>query len=148
MITEVGSIIEVSLAPVFLLVGIGQMLNVVTNRLGRIIDRARWFEQKKNEGTLIQTKAVIKEINSLGRRMRLANFTVSFLTAAAMLICIDVVMLFTANLVAVKLDKYVLGLFIVSVASIIGGLLTLFMEVTLATKTLKFKSDSIFKTND
>ncbi|HUD96751.1 MAG TPA: DUF2721 domain-containing protein [Woeseiaceae bacterium] len=37
----VAAIIELSVAPVFLLAGIGALLTVLSNRLGRITDRAR-----------------------------------------------------------------------------------------------------------
>jgi hypothetical protein len=80
--------------------------------------------------------------------MKFANWAISFLTAAAVFICLDVILLFTANLVARDLDTYVLGLFIVSIGFITGGLLTLFLEVTMATTILKFKSNSIFQNHD
>jgi hypothetical protein len=40
-ISPIAHVIQLSVAPVFLLSGIGAMLAVMTNRLGRIIDRAR-----------------------------------------------------------------------------------------------------------
>lgn len=42
---QVAHAIQLAVAPVFLLSGIGAMLVVMTNRLGRIIDRARVIEQ-------------------------------------------------------------------------------------------------------
>ena len=44
-------VIQLSVAPVFLLTGIGTMLSVMTNRLGRVIDRARVLEARlENDG--------------------------------------------------------------------------------------------------
>jgi len=45
-ITAVAHVIQLSVAPVFLLSGIGAMLAVMTNRLARVIDRARTLEAK------------------------------------------------------------------------------------------------------
>lgn len=45
-ITAVAHVIQLSVAPVFLLSGIGAMLAVMTNRLARVIDRARTLEEK------------------------------------------------------------------------------------------------------
>jgi hypothetical protein len=42
----VAAIIELSVAPVFLLAGIGALLTVLSNRLGRITDRARVLERR------------------------------------------------------------------------------------------------------
>jgi hypothetical protein len=43
-IVAVGRAIQLSVAPVFLLSGIGAMLAVMTNRLARVVDRARGVE--------------------------------------------------------------------------------------------------------
>jgi hypothetical protein len=42
-------IIQLALAPIFLIVGIGTLVNVATGRVGRVIDRARWFENLARE---------------------------------------------------------------------------------------------------
>lgn len=130
-------LIQLSLAPVFLIVGIGQMVNVVTGRLARIIDRARWFEEQHcTDQSLIDRKAEI-ELKSLRRRMRLANWAITFLTGAAVIVCLDVIMLLLNGLIDVDLDVYIIGMFIVGLASITCGLLAFFLEVTVATATLK-----------
>ena len=41
---DIGHIIQLSVAPVFLLTGVGTNLMVLTNRLGRITDRSRVLE--------------------------------------------------------------------------------------------------------
>ena len=40
-VTTVAQTIALSLAPVFLLAGIGQLLNVLAGRLSRVVDRTR-----------------------------------------------------------------------------------------------------------
>jgi len=47
---EVGHIIQLAIAPVFLLTGVGTNLLVLTNRLARIIDRSRMLEEKLEMG--------------------------------------------------------------------------------------------------
>lgn len=130
-------LIQLSLAPVFLLVGIGQILNAVTGRLARIIDRARWFEEQHcADQSLIDRKAEI-ELKSLRRRMQFSNWAITFLTAAAVTVCLDVIMLLINGLVGVNLDVYIIGMFIVGLVFITCGLLTFFFEVSVATATLK-----------
>lgn len=130
-------LIQLSLAPVFLLVGIGQMVNVVTGRLARIIDRARWFEEQHcTDQSLIDRRAEV-ELKSLRRRMQLANWAITFLTGAAVTVCLDVIMLLTNGLLDIDLDVYILGMFIVGLSFITFGLLAFFFEVTVATATLK-----------
>jgi hypothetical protein len=124
-------LIQLSLAPVFLIVGIGQMVNVVTGRLARIIDRARYYEdQYEGLPQRISTRARI-EITSLRRRMRLANWSITFLTASAVLVCVDVILLLTNGLVSTSLDTVILTMFILALAFLT------FFEVSVATATLK-----------
>lgn len=136
-VDQIGDIIKLALAPVFLLVGIGQVLNVVTNRVGRIIDRARMFEGLTSTITNFSPARIDAELKSLNRRMKFANWAITFLVAAALMICVDVILLFANGLVTADLTAWVLVLFIASMSFITGGLLAFFFEVSLATATLK-----------
>lgn len=136
-VEQIGDIIKLALAPVFLLVGIGQVLNVVTNRVGRIIDRARMFEGLTSATTNFSPARIDAELRSLNRRMKFANWAITFLVAAALMICVDVILLFANGLVTADLTAWVLVLFIASMSFITGGLLAFFFEVSLATATLK-----------
>ena len=40
----ISEAIRLATAPVFLLTGVGGILNVLGNRLARVIDRARWVQ--------------------------------------------------------------------------------------------------------
>jgi hypothetical protein len=44
-ISTVAHVIQLAVAPVFLLTGIGAILSVITNRIARIVDRSRAIEQ-------------------------------------------------------------------------------------------------------
>lgn len=141
-VEQIGDIIKLALAPVFLLVGIGAVLNVVTHRVGRIIDRARMFEGLTPDATNAYTtnfsqSRIDAELTSLNRRMKFANWSITFLVAAALMICVDVILLFANGLVTTDLTAWVLVLFIASMSFITGGLLAFFFEVSLATATLK-----------
>ena len=45
-VSTIAHVIELAIAPVFLITGIGALLAVMSNRLARIIDRARQIETK------------------------------------------------------------------------------------------------------
>lgn len=130
-------LIQLSLAPVFLIVGIGQMVNVVTGRLARIIDRARYYEdQYEALPQRISTRARI-EITSLRRRMRFANWSITFLTGSAVLVCVDVILLLCNGLITTSLDTVILTMFIIALALLTCGLAAFFFEVSVATASLK-----------
>jgi len=45
-IAAIAHVIQLSIAPVFLISGVATFLSVLTNRLARIVDRARVLESK------------------------------------------------------------------------------------------------------
>ncbi|MFC3121485.1 DUF2721 domain-containing protein [Agaribacter flavus] len=136
--TSVVQLIQLSLVPVFLLVAIGQMLNVVTGRLARVIDRARYYEEQRFLGTIVEfNQRQCKELNALRRRMRFANWAINFLTGAAIFVCLTVILLLLNGIVTVPLDSIILFLYMFTMSSIFGGLICFFIEVGIASATLR-----------
>jgi hypothetical protein len=136
-----GEVIQLALAPVFLLVAIGQMLNAVTSRLARVIDRSRLLDEHLHTGHCYRPRRTIEaELRALGRRMRFANLAANFLTTAAVCVCIVVILLFVDGLVARELEVLVATLFMLSMVLITGGVITFLFEVTIATATVKVRS--------
>ncbi|MFA3792470.1 DUF2721 domain-containing protein [Aliiglaciecola sp. SL4] len=133
-------LIQLSLAPVFLIVGMGQMMNVMTGRLARIIDRARYFERIGDVDPSKITEKAKNELKALRRRMRFANWAVTFLTAAAVTVCMDVILLLINGLTVVNLDTTIISMFILGMILITGGLISFFLEVSVANASLKIPS--------
>ena len=142
----VAELIQLSLVPVFLLMGIGQILNVVTGRLARIVDRSRWYEIQKSSGEIQEfDDNQCQELEALRRRMRHANSAISCLTAAAFLVCVTVALLLANGIISIQLDFVVLGLFILVMIAITAGLVYFFIEVSLASTTLRIPKSDIEK---
>lgn len=135
--STVVELIQFSLAPVFLIVGIGQMLNVVTGRLARVIDRIRWYENRQSDVSDKLPSHECKEMKALMTRMKFANWAITFLTGAAVIICVDVTLLLINGLTTIALDTAILSLFMLSLASLTAGLVCFFIEVSVATASLK-----------
>lgn len=133
----VVQLIQIALTPVFLIVGIGTMLNVVTGRVARIIDRLRWFEEHIEETSSALTPRKEREIRSLGKRLKLANWAINFLTAAAVIVCVNIIFILLSGRASVNFDTTVLVLFSIAISFITGGLIAFFLEVSVATATLK-----------
>ena len=133
----VAHIIQLAVAPVFLLAGIGGILNVVATRLARVVDRMRRLEDEipTAEGELRRME--LRELNILDRRMTICNASIGLCTAAALLICIVVIVLFVANLVTMSFAVPVSLLFILAMVSLTFGLLLFLAEVTIATRAVR-----------
>lgn len=136
-------IIQLSVAPVFLLVAIGSMLGVVTNRLGRVIDRARILEAftLDKQCALEHRRTYRIELRALDSRMSFCHWAINFCAIAALLIALLVAVLFIGDLTGVNASIAVTLLFTGAMASIILGLCFFLAEIYLATKTVRVRSD-------
>lgn len=133
----IAHVIQLSVAPVFLLTGVGAILGVMSNRLVRIVDRARTLEgQMGDSGDAAQPDLVV-ELRMLSRRARLINWAVSLCVVCALLIPAVIVGLFVSALWAQDTSRIVAVLFTGALLALIGGLLCFLREVQLATASLR-----------
>jgi hypothetical protein len=137
---EVASIahsIQLSVAPVFLLSGIGVLLGVLTNRLVRIVDRARAFEEKFATASGDEAGALRRRLKVLAKRARLINGSITLATISALLVAIVVALLFASAFVRFSLALPVAVLFVGSMFALVGALLAFLVEVRIATLTVR-----------
>lgn len=134
-ISNLAHMIQLSVAPVFLLLAIGSMLAVVTNRLGRVIDRGHFLERSFLDQTL--TEVILQKFEVLALRARLANAAIVLLTFAALLVCIVIALLFFGAMLNFPVNYPVAVLFILSMVSIIAGLAFFIAEVRVAVRNLR-----------
>jgi hypothetical protein len=135
----VAHVIQLSVAPVFLLTGIGALLGVMTNRLARIVDRARTLEPQLPAAEPAALKRLEGDLAELARRARLINRSITLLVCAALLVCLVIVGLFVTAYYAWSPDltRVVGTLFAAAMLALIGGLLMFLREVYIATATLR-----------
>jgi hypothetical protein len=133
----IAHVIELSIAPVFLLTGIAGLLGVMTNRLGRVIDRARALEPQL--GDAADGGHVHGELKVLARRARLISRAITFGVLSALLVCAVIVGLFVTAYYAwtPDLTRVVAFIFGCALLALIAGLLLFLREVYVATATLR-----------
>ena len=128
-ITTVAHVIQLAVAPVFLLTGIGAILNVITSRLARIVDRTRVLNGSNER----DDPAHKLEMATLSRRSRWVHWAVGLCTMSALLICIVIAALFVGSETGIDPYQVVSLLFISAMLALIFGLLCFLREVFLAT---------------
>ena len=137
-IVTVAAVIQLAVAPVFLLTGIAGLLGVMANRLGRITDRARVLERRLALSRQAEVVEVLnQELGKLWQRIRLINRALTLGTLGALLICIVIVTLFLGDLITVDLSLGIVVLFVSAMLSVIGALLFFIREVYLATSMVQ-----------
>lgn len=67
-VDEIAHVIQISIGPVFVLTGVGTLLNVLSGRLARILDRARLLEQRLKLPDAPSQMASLKEFHIVQRR--------------------------------------------------------------------------------
>jgi len=137
-ITDIAHGIQLAVAPVFLLSGVGVILTVLTNRLARIIDRARALEIALPVATASATASMHEELRTLSRRAGLVQRAITLSTTCALLICVLIVTLFIGILVARDLSGLIALIFIAGLCFFIGALVCFLLEIRTATASLRF----------
>ena len=122
----------------FLLAGIAGMLNVLSIRLGRIVDRARIVEARlMAEPQSGHTSTLQEETTGLWKRIRLVNWSLRLFVCAALLVCLVIVTLFLAELARMNLSDAIAAQFICAMTLMIGGLLLFLFEVSVSTSRIR-----------
>lgn len=130
-ITDISRVIQLAVAPVFLLTAVATLIMALNNRLGRIVDRRRVLEDRLRECTGDKAAECAKELDLLARRIGLVYFAILAAVLAALLVCLVVAGAFVGALMSADLSKAVAVLFILAMAAMIGCLGLFLREVFL-----------------
>lgn len=131
--------IQLSVAPVFLIAGIGTLLNVLTSRLARVVDRGRALERDLSLDVEKEAR-VLAELKLLDRRMNWIHHAITLSTFAILLVCLLIVTLFIDEFIAVDLSRFVAILFVATMASLIAGLVAFLCEISYARRVLRISA--------
>jgi hypothetical protein len=134
----ISHVIQLAVAPVFLLTGVGAILNVMANRLSRIVDRARALELKLAgaEGDL--HAELVQRLGNLSRRARMMGHAIALCVVTAVLVCGVIITLFLGEFLAFEATLPAALLFIAALLSFLLALISLLREIFLAIHTMKF----------
>ena len=129
--------IQLAVAPVFLLTGVAALLGVLTNRLARIVDRARRLESFADGDDAKSSKAR-SELQGIAKRGRVVSWAIALATLTALLIAAVIAIMLIGAFFGFDASVPVALLFIAAMASMVVALALFLREVFLATATLRF----------
>lgn len=140
----IAAVIQLAIAPVFLLTGIGSVLNVLTARIARVTDRSRVVEALVI-GFDAQTSAEERrlarhELRGLDQRMASANLAIGACTMAILLVCLTIAILFVGEIAGLRTSRIVASLFVAAMALLIVGLLLFLYELRIALQSVRVKA--------
>ncbi len=137
-LTNVAHVIQLAVAPVFLLTGIGAILSVLTGRLGRLVDRFRVLSETDETMPLKRSR----ELSILSARATWVHWAITLCTASALFVSLVIGALFVGAVVNVNPSRIVSILFIVAMTSLIIGLGCFLREISLSVHIFDLNKES------
>lgn len=137
----IAQTIQLALAPVFVLVAIGNIMNIFSTRLGRVVDRARYLQDRHRETAGTDHDIVVAEIRAVDRRIHLITRALRQLVLSGLTIGLTVALLFCEEIAGVDLQRVAAGTFLLAIALLMGALIQLLRETQVAAATLRIPRD-------
>ena len=135
---NVAKLIQLALGPVFLISGVGITLSMLTNRLARIVDRARTLETQRESTSNDKKLATIDaDLKIIFRRARYINSAIALSTTSAFLTALVVTLLFASEFTPLGVGGAIALMFVASMASLSVAFLMFLIEVRIAIKSLR-----------
>jgi Protein of unknown function (DUF2721) len=131
-IADITRVIQLAVAPVFLLTAIGTLITALNNRLGRAVDRRRVVQERLRHANEEEAGEARRELARLEQRSRLIYFAILAAVAAALLVCLVVALAFVGALLSIELSTLVAVLFILSMCALTVSLALFLREIFLA----------------
>jgi hypothetical protein len=126
---RVQQVVQLSLAPAFLLSGIGAIMNVIMSRMIWISQRIENIEERMEDQ---RTAAQARELGWYMRRRRLMQGAILFSTAAAVMISLVIGLLFISAYITPQIGTVIAGLWVLTMVLLVTGLGFFLMETRLA----------------
>ena len=134
---DIAHVIQLAVAPVFLLAGIGAFVNAFAARLGRVFDRIRTLEGDYGTASPEWRAPLREELKSLWHRARLTYYGIALTVLSAFLVCVLVTLAFLAYFLQFESRLAIGGLFMAAMLALLGALLIFLREVFIAVSQLR-----------
>jgi hypothetical protein len=135
---NVAKLIQLALGPVFLISGVGITLSMLTQRLARIVDRARKLEEQREEtNSAKKLETIDLDLKVIFRRARHINVAIALCTTSAFLTALVVTLLFASEFVPLGVGGIIAIIFVASMVCLSSAFLLFLFEVRIATNALR-----------
>ncbi len=147
-ITTISTLIQLSVAPVFLIAGVAGLLNVFTGRLSRIIDKLEKLDnyvssQEKKDSSFKENDKQIRRRRFLLMRMQNTNLAIFFATATGFMVALVILTVFSSALFSFHSETFISVFFILAMFFLIVSLVLFLREIYYTTSFIKTKKSQI-----
>lgn len=135
------SVVQTALTPAFLLVAVGSLLNVLTGRLSRIVDRSRSLEERHGATSGDDRIRLVLELRILKKRMFVVGRSILLSVLSAVAVCIMIALLFLMGLTNFSMAWIIVAVFMVALLLLAGALAAFVREISLATHAIQIRNE-------
>lgn len=136
-VSEIAGVIQLSVAPVFLLAGVGAIVNAMSTRLGRTVDRARTLEGELATADAARAQRIHAELVTISVRARLIGRAIALAVLCALLVTVLLIVAFVDAFLATDLSFLLATIFVAALVSFSGSLVVFLREVLIASANLR-----------
>jgi hypothetical protein len=136
---ELVPVLQVAIGPVILVSGVGLLLLAMTNRLGRIVDRARFLYRELAAARDAERERTLAQMRILRRRALLVQRAIALATLSVLLSAGLVIVLFTGALLRLQAAWLAVLLFMAAMASLIVALVLFLADVRQSLRALELE---------
>jgi hypothetical protein len=133
-VADVAHVIQLAIAPVFLLTAVGTLLSVLSARLARIVDRGRVLQDRMATRPPEERERAGRELHLLRRRRRRINLAITCGVSAALFVCLLIVVAFAGAFLHAHVSPLLAALFVLAMLALVGALTSFLSEIFLATR--------------
>ena len=134
-VPEISGVIQLAVAPVFLLTAIGTLIAALNIRLGRAVDRRRELEEKSPSLPADELPSARSELEIIARRIRFVYLAILAAVISGLFVCLLIAAAFLGAFVRADLSYTIAGMFVIAMVGLIACLLLFLREIFLAVST-------------
>ena len=134
-VPEIAAVIQLAIAPVFMLTAVGTVIGALNIRLGRAVDRRRELEERLSAMSQAELPSAQEELGTIARRIRFVYLSIVFAVISALFIALLIAGAFVGAFVRTDLSFTIAGMFICAMLALIVCLLLFLREIFLAVST-------------
>jgi hypothetical protein len=140
-LTQLVPTLQLAVGPVILISGVGLLLLSFTNRLGRLIDRARLLHRERLSGPTAERQVLLREqIGLIDRRAGILRWAITLAALTVLFVSIMILVLFLAALLELELGVPIVLLFALGQLSLIGAVVGFLREIALSLEAVRLET--------
>jgi len=136
LLTDLITMLQLSIGPVILISGVGLILLSMTNRLGRLIDRSRLLSRDLNGALDADRIRILAELRIFSRRANLAKAGIALAILSILLASLLIISLFLGTLLKMGIAALIVTLFVLCMLSLVSSLILFLVDINLSLTAL------------